>query len=79
MKVAPALLTAALALLAEPVASSCVELQGIVSRGGPGLLDLDVLENTLGNPLAPLDIDTNPVVPTVSEGVDAAAWGPLQF
>lgn len=51
-------------------ASACVELQGIVPDGGEGLLDLLFLlspEKSLGNPLAPLDIFTTPVVPTVSE------------
>lgn len=50
-------------------ASACVELQGIAPDGGEGLLDLLFLlspEKSLGNPLAPLDIFTNPVVPTVS-------------
>lgn len=50
-------------------ASSCVELQGIIKGGGTGLLDLSVLElpESLGTPLAPLDIFTNPTVPTVRE------------
>ena len=64
--------TAAMALLGVVfgTASACVELQGIVPDGGEGLLDLLFLlspEKSLGNPLAPLDIFTTPVVPTVSE------------
>lgn len=78
MKAAPTLFTAALALLAESATTSCVELQGIVANPGPGLLDLSVLKDTLGNPLAPLDIANNPVIPTVSQGVDAPAQSPLR-
>lgn len=50
-------------------ASACVELQGIVPGGGEGALDLSFLlqPESLGNPLAPLDIFTNPFVPIVSE------------
>eukprot|EP00903_Cladosiphon_okamuranus_P012376 g11599.t1 len=60
-----------LALLAfSREASACVELQGIVADGGEGLLDLLFLlspEKSLGNDFAPLDIFTNPLVPTVAE------------
>lgn len=49
-------------------AGACVEPQGIVSGGGDGLLDLLVLssDGSLGHPLAPINIDVNPVIPTVS-------------
>eukprot|EP00752_Nemacystus_decipiens_P012197 g10813.t1 len=60
-----------LALLAvcARTSASCIELQGIVAGGGDGVLDLLFLEEpeSLGNPLAPLDIFTNPFIGTVAQ------------
>lgn len=77
MKAAAVSLLAVLTAFAKP-ATSCVELQGIVPDGGEGLLDLLFLlspEKSLGNPLAPLDIFTNPIIPGVSELMDAVCRG----
>lgn len=63
MKTATASIPVLLAV--SRAASSCVELQGIVPGGGEGLLDLVVLlspEESLGNPLGPLHVFSNPVV-----------------
>lgn len=49
---------------------TCVEPQGIVPDGGDGFLNLTFLlspEEGLGKPLAPLNIFSNPVIPTVSD------------
>ena len=77
MKAAAVSFLAVLTAFAKP-ATSCVDLQGIVPDGGEGLLDLLFLlspEKSLGNPLAPLNIFTNPVVPTVSDVMDGAWYG----
>lgn len=81
MRTAAASTLALLGLVSRAAASAapCVELQGIVPDGGEGLLDLLFLlspEKSLGNPLAPLDIFTNPLVPTVS---DAPSLFPLSI
>lgn len=68
MKTATASIPVLLAV--SRAASSCVELQGIVPGGGEGLLDLVVLlspEESLGNPLGPLHVFSNPVVAGVSD------------
>ena len=74
MRIATASVPALLAVFSRTaLASSCVELQGIESGGTEGVpegvLDLDVLlkPETLGHPLAPINIFDNPLVGTVSE------------
>lgn len=77
MRIATASVPALLAVFSRTaLASSCIELQGIESGGTEGVpegvLDLDVLlkPETLGHPLAPINIFDNPLVGTVSE----AGW-----
>eukprot|EP00903_Cladosiphon_okamuranus_P012371 g11596.t1 len=72
MRTRPASTLALLAASSRTLAASgsgCVELRGIVPGGGEGALDLTFLQRpeSLGNPLAPLDIFTNDFVGTVGQ------------
>eukprot|EP00752_Nemacystus_decipiens_P007406 g6624.t1 len=68
MRRATALVAALLATSSTTATKSCVELQGI-APGNESVLDLDVLlrNDTLGHPLAPINIFTNPFVGTVAQ------------
>lgn len=67
MRVATVSAPALLAVFAR-AGATCVDLQGIVPDGGEGALDLSFLlqPESLGHPLAPLDIFNNSFIGTVS-------------